>query len=216
MYFQAKVLVYNFVDNSAANWFKVGYDLANVKHTLTLKFLNTNAIDKTFQADWTAEKEQLQRLAEIKQSETSSISQPVISDERKVNENTEKKLEGKTDKIIIVQAPVKSDIKITGEQLAVVESLIISLQGRLASDELKLWQFNTGLSVSEAWVKVGIASERQRVLDSVRQQIQSAPTGVSADYLSVLQQLSAILEKPNLMVEDRRQILQIMPKLFIN
>ncbi|MCA1624408.1 MAG: energy transducer TonB [Acidobacteria bacterium] len=51
------VLVYNFVADATPNWLKVGYDLASVQHAPSLVFLNTNAIAKLFQTDWTSEKE---------------------------------------------------------------------------------------------------------------------------------------------------------------
>jgi len=210
------VLVYNFVADVTPNWFKVGYDLANVQHAPSLRFLNTNAIAKVFQTDWTTEKEQLQKLAEIKQAEFSNVSQPIVTSERKISESTEKRSDGIIVKKVITEQAIKSDIQTNSEQIAISQSLIASLQSRLGSNESNLWQFNTGLSLSWALSKLRYTNERQRVLDSLRQQIQSAPSGISAEYLDEIQKILAILEKQNQTAEDRQQIGQILPKLFRN
>jgi hypothetical protein len=179
-------------------------------------FLNTDSIAKMFQADWTAENEQLKRLAEIKQAESSGNSQPNILSERKISENTEKRPDGTTVKTIITERSVKSDYQTNPEQIAISQSLIASLQGRLAGDELNLWQFNVGTNLSQALAQVRNPGEKQRALDSLRQQMQSAPSRVSAEYLADLQKIMALLEKPNPTADDRRQIGQIMPKLLRN
>ncbi len=214
------VIVYNFVAGNLAmekpTWFKVGYDLASVQHAPSLIFLNIISIGKLFQADWTAENEQLKRLAEIKQAENSNNSQSIVLGERKVSENTEKKPDGTTVKTVITERAVKSDNQNNSEQISISQSLIAALQGRLGGSELDLWRFNTGLSLSQALSKLRYTNERQRVLDSLRQQIQSAPGSVSAEYIADLEKIAAILEKQNQTAEDRQQIGQIMRKLSKN
>jgi TonB family protein len=205
------IIVYNFVADKAASWLKVGYDLANVQHAPSLMSLNTNSIGKIFQTEWTTEKEQLQKLSEIKQAEV-----PMVLSERKISESTEKRADGTMVKKIITEQAVKSDNQPDSERTAVSQSLIASLQSRLGSDELNLWQFNTGLSLSHALSSFRYPNERDRVLDSLRGQIQSAPDKVSAEFITELQKILTILEKPNPTPEDRAQIGQIMPKLFRN
>lgn len=209
------VIVYNFVADKT-NWTRVGYNLASIQYSPTLIFLNIDSIAKMFQADWTAENEQLKRLAEIKQAESSGNSQQNILSERKISENTEKRPDGTTVKTIITERSVKSDYQTNPEQIAISQSLIASLQGRLAGDELNLWQFNVGTNLSQALAQVRNPGEKQRALDSLRQQMQSAPSRVSAEYLADLQKIMALLEKPNPTADDRRQIGQIMPKLLRN
>lgn len=209
------VIVYNFVADRA-NWFKVGYELASVQYSPTLRFLNTNSIEKNFQADWTAEKEQLERLAAIKQAENSNISQPVVTGERKISENTEKKPDGTIVKTVITEQAVKADNQTTGEQIAISQSLISSLQGRLGADESNLWQFNLGLNLSRALANVRNANEKQKALEAIRLQIQAPPAKISAEYAADIQRIVTILEKPNPTAEDRQQIGQIMPRLFRN
>jgi len=212
------VIIYNFVGGEPAqlNWFKIGYDLQSVQHSPTLMFLNTDSIAKNFQADWTTETEQLQKLTEIKQAESSKISQATVGIEGKISENTETRPDGTTVKTIITKRAVKSEYQPDSEQVAISQSLIASLQGRLAGNELSLWQFKAGSNLSQALTQIPNFNERQRTVDSLRGQIQSAPGGVSAEYLAELQKLVEILEKPNLLTEDHQQIGQIMPKLFRN
>ncbi len=215
----AGVIVYNFVaGEKVPNWFKVGFDLASAQHASSLIFLNTNAIAKTFQPDWTTEKEQLEKLAEIKQSEPSSLSQAVVTGERKISETTEKKPDGTVVKKVITEVAVKPDgTEPTGEQIAASQSLIASLQSRLASDELNSWQFNTGVSLSWALSRLRYSNERQRILSSLRQQIQSAPSGkVSSEFIAGLQKIAAILEKPIPTPDDRQQTGQIMRTIFVS
>ncbi len=211
------VIVYNFIaPDRATNWVKIGYDLTNVQHAPSLIFLNTNSIDKVFQIDWTTEKEQLKRLAEIKQTESSNLTQSGVTSERKISETTEKRPDGTIVKKVITERAVKTDNENNPEQVAISQSLIASLQSRLGGDELNLWRFNTGVSLSQALSRQRFTNERERVLDSLRSQIQSAPGEVSADYIADLQKILTILEMPKPTADERSQIGQFLGKLFKN
>ncbi|MCA1624407.1 MAG: hypothetical protein LC768_00615 [Acidobacteria bacterium] len=155
-------------------------------------------------------------MAEIKQTEVTSVSQPIVTSEKKISESTEKRPDGTTVKKVITEQAVKSDNQDDPERIAISQSLIAALQSRLGSDETNLWQFNTGLSLSWAVSKLRYTNERQRVLDSLRQQIQSAPSKISAEYIAEIQKILETLEKSNPTTEDRQQIGQIMSKLFRN
>ncbi len=212
------VIVYNFLAGKSErmNWFKVGYDLQSVQHAPSLAFLNTDSIAKSFQADWTTETEQLQKLAESKQAENSKVSQATAISEGKISETTETRPDGTIVKTIITKRAVKSDYAPDSEQVAISQSIIASLRGRLADNELNLWQFNAGTNLSQAMTRIPSFNERQALVNALRKQIESAPGEVSAEYLAELQKIVAILEKPNLLVADHDQIGQIMPKLFRN
>jgi len=211
------VIVYNFIaPDRPTNWLKIGYDLTSAQHAPSLMHIDTNSIDKLFQADWTTEKEQLKRLGEIKQAESSSFTPPVASGERRVSETTEKRPDGTTVKKVVSEFSVKADGAPNAEQVSISESLIASLQSRLGGDELNLWRFNTGASLNRALSKQRFTNERQGVLDSLRSQIQTAPSGISPDYITDLQQILAILENSKSAPEDRNQIGQIMQRLFRN
>jgi TonB family protein len=212
------VIVYNFLAGKPEqmNWFKVGYDLQSVQHATTLVFLNSNSIAKNFPADWTTENEQLQKLSEIKQAESSKISQPMVTSEGKISETKETRPDGTTVKTVITKQAVKFDFQPDSDQIAISQTLIASLRGRLADNELNLWQFNAGSNLSQAMTQIPSFNERQRFTDSLRKQIEAAPREVSPEYLAELQKVVEILEKPNLLAADHQQIGQIMPKLFRN
>ncbi|MDQ3323342.1 MAG: energy transducer TonB [Acidobacteriota bacterium] len=210
------VLVYNFVGaDKAANWLKIGYDLASAQYS-SAAFLNTNRIDKSFGADWTAEKEQLQKLAEINRTEVSKNFMPIVTTEKKVVEDGEKRPDGAIVKKMMIRRVETSSSPASGEQIALAQSLISSLQGRLASGEVNLWQFNTGSNLSQLLAKGRNPNDKQNALSSLRQQMQSAPSSVSPELLTELQKLAAILEKTNPTPEENGQIGQILTNLFAN
>lgn len=212
------VIVYNFVAGAdrPVNWLKIGYDLTGVQHAPSLIYLNTSSIQKILQADWTSEREQLKRLEEIKQAESSNVMAPAGSGERKISETTEKRADGTTVKKVVTEIAVKADGDPNSEQVAISQSLIASLQSRLGSDQLNLWRLNTGVSLSQALSKMRFSNERQRVLDSLRNQIQSAPDGIPADQIADLQSILTLLEKPNPTPEDRNQVRPILQRIFGN
>jgi TonB family protein len=205
------IIVYNFVADKAPSWLKVGHDLATAQHAPSLMFLNTNSIGKVLQIEWTTEKEQLQKLSEIKQADAPS---PLSG--RKISETTEKRPDGTTVKRMIVEHAVDPNKQPNSEQIAISQSLIASLQSRLGSDELNLWQFNTGISLSNALSKIRFSNDRERVLDALRGQIQSAPDKVSPEFLTELQKVLTILEKPKTTNEDMAQINLLMTKIIRN
>lgn len=206
------VLVYNFIPDAPSSWFKTGYNLASVQHAGSLIHLNTNSIAQLFQPDWSMEYEQLQKLAQIKQAETP----PDFVAERKIEETTEKNADGTVVKKTVVEKVAKAELENNPEQVTVSQSLIAALQSRLGSDELSLWQFNTGVSLSFAVSKLRYTNERQRVLDALRQQISSAPEKVSPEFLAELQALLPLLEKMKLTPEEQEQMRQTMSKLLRN
>ncbi len=211
------VLVYNFVaPDRPTNWLKIGFDLTTAQHAPSLMFLDTDSIDKIFQADWTTEREQLKRLSEIKQAESSNVSAPIASSERMVSATTEKRADGTIVRKVVKEFAVKSDNPPNSEQVAISQSLTASLQSRLGGDELNLWRFNTGVSLSQALSRQRFTNERQGVLDSLRSQIQTAPGGVSPDNIADLQKILTIIENPQPTVEDRNQIGLLLPKILRN
>jgi TonB family protein len=126
------IIVYNFsAPEKPTNWLKIGYDLTSVQHAPSLIHLDTNSIDKIFQADWTVEREQLKRLGEIKEAEGASMSPPIASGERKISDTAEKTANGTTVRKVVKEFAIKTDTPPNSEQVAVSESLIVSLQSRL-------------------------------------------------------------------------------------
>lgn len=210
------IIVYNFVgEDRVANWLKIGYELASAQYSSPAP-LNINRIDKSFGADWTAEKEQLQRLAQINRAEIMSNVPPTIVTEKRVVAEGEDKPDAPVVRKMMVRQIGVSNRPASGEQIALAQSLTSSLQGRLASSEVNLWQFNTGSTLSQLLSKGRNPNDRQSALASLRQQIQSAPSSVSPESLSQLQKMAAILEKTNPTPEEVGQIGQIISGLFSN
>lgn len=209
------VVVYNFVADRATGWFKIGFDLAVIERGLPLTMMNVDGISKAFPAEWAAEKQQLDRLTEIKRAEEIN-NPPIVSSERKVIENTEKRADGTTVKTIITERAVKPVSPPNAEQTAIAQNLIAALQARLGSDEASLWQFNLGINLNKALSQTGNFNERQNTSALLRQQIQFAPSKIAPEYLADAQKVVTILENQNLTEEDRQQIAQIMPRLWRN
>lgn len=130
-------LNYNFLIE-AANWFKVGYDLALVEKIPMIDFLQTAVIKKAFQADWKTENDLILKLAEIKRANPHK-NEPLIFNRRVENSvgtnSASQRIEGRLN--IPQQNP---------EQVSAAQNLISELRGRLGNDEKSLWQFNLGVS----------------------------------------------------------------------
>lgn len=211
------IIVYNFVaPERTTNWMKIGYDLTSVQQAPSLVFLDTNSIDKVFQADWTTEKEQLKRLGEIKQAENSNVSPPTVISERQVSDTSEKAANGTTVRKVIVERAIKSDNPPDAEQVAISQSLTASLQSRLGGDALNSWRFNTGVSLSRALSKLRFTNERESVIDAFRSQIQSAPSEVAPEKIADLQKMLRLLEIQKPTAEDRAQVGQLLSNLLRN
>lgn len=211
------IIVYNFVgEERAAGWLKIGYDLGSAQYS-SGAFLNANRIGKSFGADWTTEKEQLQKLTETNRAAVMSSMPPpppppVITE--KVVEGTEKSDAPTVRKTLVVRKVGAANVPASGEQIALAQSLISSLQGRLASSEVELWQFNTGAALSQLMAKSKNQTDKQSSLATFRQQLQSAPGSVSPESLAEMQRLATILENPDSTPEDAAQIGQILSALF--
>lgn len=213
------IIVYNFVgEDRAANWLKIGYDLGSAQYSSNT-FLNANRIGKSFGADWATEKEQLQKLTETNRAAVMSNMPPPPPPpplpETKAGESAGDKTDAPVvRKMMVVRKVGAANVPASGEQIALAQSLISSLQGRLAGSEVELWQLNTGAALSQLLAKGKNQSDKQSALATFRQQIQFAPGSVSPESLAEMQRLAAILEKTDSTPEDAAQIGQILSILF--
>lgn len=209
------IIVYNFTA-ADSGWFKVGYDLANLEKVPTLRYFNTNSIDSVLKPDWSAEREQIKRLETIKQTEESTYSDTKVSGDSKVSEKTEQTADGRTVKKIIIERNIETSGQPNAEQVAISQSLISSLQGRLAADQTAVWKFNLGVAVSRALSAVKNPNEKENTLSALRQQIAAAPADTSPEYLENARKIADLLGTPNPADETRGQIAQLMLMLFRN
>ena len=180
-----------------------------------LNFL-TPAQSQKHSAGWTTEREQLNRLEAMKQAEGSTYTETVVTNEGKSAIRPKKTDGGTVVRKVIIEKSVKSPNPPNAEQVAVAQNLISSLQGRLASDQTANWQFNLGVTMSRAMSNVKNQTELQNSLNSLRQQLNSAPGDTAPEYLETVQKIITILEVPNPSDEERRQIGMLMPNLFRN
>lgn len=210
------IIVYNFVgEDRAANWLKIGYDLTGAQYS-SPTFLNANRIGKSFQSDWTAEKEQLQKLTQLNQTEVMNNVMPTVMTEKKVVEGAENKPDAPVVRKMMMKRSDAPSAPASGEQIALAQSLVSSLQGRLAGSEISLWQFNTGANLGQLLARGKNPNDKQSALSALRRQIETAPTGVSPNALAELQRIAAILEKSDSTPEETAQIAQITSGLFAN
>lgn len=209
------VIVYNFVSGApaAANWFRIGRDLASLERIYSLRFFPAESIAEFIPSEWAAEKQQAQRLTEIKKSEAERTMQPEVRRET-VETRTETKPDGtkvitRTEKIAVPALPGGA----SSEQAGIAQSLIGSLQGRLTTSEKNLWLFNTGVALTRALNNGRDKEARFRELSVFRQQLQNVPAGVLSDFVAELQKFVPILGKEAIDGNDMQQISEILGRI---
>ena len=182
----AGYLNYNFLIE-AANWFKVGYDLALVEKIPMIDFLQTAVIKKAFQPDWKTENDLILKLAEIKRANPHKNEPLFVS---KTRENTvgtnsaSQRIEGRLN--IPQQNP---------EQVSAAQNLISELRGRLGNDEKSLWQFNLGVSFIEFQRLFRNPKTRPETFDILKRFVKNAPTDLQPDFLEQLKNLINLFEQ---------------------
>ncbi len=207
------VIVYNFTAAVIkANWFTVGSTLASLEKVPTLRYFNSDSIEKAIPAEWMTERQQLQRLNELKKAELESDSEQKPR-EQVIGQETLQSSSGSTTARTVTKFTLPPDKKISPEQVAIAQSLTASLRGRLAADYLNLWYFNAGSIVNNALGKANAKDGREDAINSFRSHLQNAPAEVPKEVSEELQSILSLLEKGALDDAERAQISGSMSKI---
>jgi len=207
------VLIYNFVIQKAG-WSKIGYDLAIIEKIPTLKYLSVPTIAKAFQPEWTTESEMLEKIAEMKRAEVETQTKTPKDIQSLVREYTEKKPDGTIVKSMTGEKRLPIPNPPTPERISISQNLIASLQSRLGSDEIGLWQFNLGVNLSKALELYRNPNERSNAALILKQFYQNTPQNVSAEVLAELQKLIAIFERGKPTMDTHNEIGKSLSAIF--
>jgi TonB family protein len=215
------VIVYNFVAGSTirteartANWFQAGQTLAALETTRTLRFFQPSALNYMIPEEWTSEREQIKRLEELKKSEIES-SPGEAPKEKVINESTAtdaNKNPVRTQTIIVAVPPGQ---KVSSEVSAISQSLVSSIEGRLAANELDLWYFKLGINVSRALLDADSRSSEKRIngVKPLREYMKNIPAGVPAGTEADLEKIASMAEKGIFTDQDKIELTPIMMRL---
>lgn len=174
-------LNYNFTIEKP-NWFAVVFGL------FPNNFGVTPAVaKKALAADWTEERELIDKLGEI------FLKEPKLAPPKLEVFSVEKPVGGMSGSMrgtgrILPPAPNQEGIEIG-------QKLINLIRNRLADQPAALWQFELNFDVAQAANLYRREFQRQESIALLRQKAQSAPPDVPPAMLAELQKLIAILEK---------------------
>ena len=183
-------LTYNF-SFPKANWSRIGYDLSLLEKLPGINF-QPAAARKAFAPEWFSELEMLDKIAEIKSNQSPTQNLPFVK-----STNTSVSSNGKTSAALVGVVRFNVPASPTADQIALSQNLVSALRARLGDDERSLWQFNLGISLTEAFKTYRNPDEHANAALIVRQYAENAPAGISTETISALQNLAAIFEKPN-------------------
>lgn len=214
------IITYNFVSeittiSMTGNWYQTGMALSALEKMPTLRYFDPSMLIYIIPADWTAEREQIARLSELKKDEM-QIPDEKASKERVIDERMIKTDDAKEPiKLITTRVGVSPEQKVSSESNALAQSLISSIRGRLAGKELDLWYFNLGVGINQALSDADSRSEEKRVsgVKPFREFLKTAPTEVSEDILMDLGKIASLAEKGIFSDQDNIAVTQLMMKL---
>lgn len=185
------ILIYNFgpappktvTFSTSGNWVNVGMALSTLGYVPTLRYFLPDAVAQMIPSEWTEERQQLERLGELKriEMETASGEKPK---ERILDDHTR-------------AITVSPDKKSPPESLALGQSLIASIEGRLGSRPLDRWYFDLGIQLNRALDKADSRDKdvRMTVVGPFKDFIATAPQDVPKEILDELQTMYAAMEK---------------------
>ena len=206
-------LTYNFVIEKAT-WLRIGYDLAVIQKAPTMRPFIVSRIAKAFPPDWTGELEILGKLAEMRrvEIETENVSpnsdKPVIVRKSAPNVNGANRSEMRAQIIMPKLYPP------TPERIALAQSLMASLQSRLAADELNVWKLNLGANLFNAFALTRNPQQSRNAALILRRSLDSAPANTPAEALAALRELIGIFESGRRTMEAMNEIGKAMSVLF--
>jgi TonB family protein len=217
------IIVYNFVAGGApvrsaamtVNWFQAGQTISALENMRTLRYFQPSALNYMIPADWTAERDQIKRLEELKQAELESSPEGEAPKERVIDERTVSDAGKQPVKTQTLTVTVSPERKVSSEVTAISQSLMSSIQGRLAASELDLWYFNLGINVSRALLDADSRSAEKRVngVKPLREFMKNIPAGVAESVPADLEKIASIAEKGIFTDQDKIDLTPIMMRL---
>jgi TonB family protein len=215
------VIVYNFTAGPSTrtvsmtvNWFQAGQAISALEGIRTLRFFQPEILNYMIPADWTAEREQIKRLEELKKAELEAspgdAPKEKVIDERTVTDADKNPVKTRT-----ITVTVSPDQKVSSEVSAISQSLMSSIQGRLASNEVDLWYFNLGRYVSKAILDADSPSSEKRIngVKPLREFMKNIPAGVPAGIEADLEKIASMAEKGIFTDNDKIELTPIMMRL---
>lgn len=190
-------LTYSF-EIQKAGWTKIGYDLAMLEKIATLRYFAAPTVAKAFQPEWRSELALLEKIAEMKRAEIEAQPSAPVNNQPVIRQNTVRRSNGSA--VSSMRAEIRGEMRLlipnppTAERISISQNLISSLQSRLGNDELSLWQFNLGIALSKALQLYRNPYERPAGAKILRQLAETAPSGISAEVKTELQNLASAFE----------------------
>lgn len=207
------VLTYNFTIQKAG-WTRIGYGLSFFGK-LPFSYFSIPTTAKAFAPEWTSELQMLAKLEKIGRTEEPPKPLVFVSQSSAITKTTTRAPNGTAEKTATMNGVL--NMPPTGEeQTALAQNLILALQNRLETDELSLWQFNLGLSLSRAFQIFRNPNERGNAALMVRQFADNAPKSVSTELMTVLKNLAANFEKEKRSMETDDEISRLLTVILKN
>ncbi len=206
-------LIYNFAIEKAG-WVKIGFDLAVIQKSPTLRPLNIPVIAKAFQPEWTGEMEILAQLAGMRRAEIETQSNAPTNNVPILRQTTTGKVNGTTSSSSSIRGQILIPNPPTAEQTALSQNLIASLQSRLGNDESSLWKFNLGVNLIKAFEAYRDPQTRTEAAVALQQSADNTPSDISAEAAAALKNLINIFGKSRQKIETETEIRKSQAILF--
>lgn len=205
------VIVYNFVADRSdsaenSNWYNAGRTLATLEKGASLRYSYPAGLTNLLQKDWTPERENLQRLDELRKLEFEAVKNSPDAVKENAVEKVQVQSDGTQRVVKVIESQISVSVKPNPEQIAIAQNLISALQSRLAVNQTDLWNFNLGATVARAVASGKNSDEMKRGAQDLRYHIQSAPNGIAPELINELNKLAAILEGDNFSPENRSEL----------
>lgn len=190
------MVVVDFASVNLNNWFNLGMLLFTLEKMPTLRYFETAVVSSMIPSDWDSEQKQIQRLEELKNIELKIDNSPKPP-ERVIDRSVIKNPDGSTVKVETKTSILSPEQKSSAEAIAIGQSLISSIRGRLGVEPVNLWYFNLGINVNMALDKADSQNKAQRLKSAKTFQkfINNSQVEIPKEISDELQKMSVLIEK---------------------
>lgn len=208
------VIIFDFAGSNLTNWFNLGMTLLTLEKAPTLRYFDTGIVSYLIPQNWGAEQKLIQHLEELKNIELKIDTSPKPP-ERVIDRSVIKNPDGTVTIMETKTSTLSPEQKSSSEAIAIGQSLIASIRGRLGVEPVNLWYFNLGINVNMALDKADSQKKAER-LQSVKpfQQFISNPqVEVPKVMLAELQKMAMLMEKGVFTDNDKILLTEYLTKI---
>jgi hypothetical protein len=208
-------LVYHF-EIVPANWILIGYKVGGLLRGDQVRFFPARSVAKALGADWADSQELIQQIAKLKREDLVNNVDQRAEEGLRIRTTTIKSPDGFMRSQMTVERRAGPTVPASPQLAAITDQIIASLRKRLANDEIKRWQFELGILLSQGAYFDPNEKARSQTAQDLRILITNVSDGKSIGIKQEISKVIRFLEQHMTTIENDVALYRTVARIVVS